>query len=271
MAFNEIEVSNYQGVPAQLYEFRLGTSVWRYAAGDDEVVVAGDVYEPIAIGHDGYSASGDPSADDLTINISALAAVNDLFDGTPPSDTIELFIRSYHHGDVEAPVVWAGSVRSSSRVSSAEARFTCNSLLATLNRNGLRLSWQRGCPHALYDRQCRVNPEHYATAILVESMDGGSISAASISLLPDGYLDGGFLSFAGTHGTTERRGIERQSGTRVELLGPSDGIAVGEWVIAYPGCNRTTEACLNKFNNLDNYGGFPHIPNKSPFDGDPVF
>jgi hypothetical protein len=39
----------------------------------------------------------------------------------------------------------------------------------------------------------------------------------------------------------------------------------------YPGCPRTTEACLTKFNNLDNYGGIPSMPPTSPFDGNPIF
>jgi hypothetical protein len=50
-----------------------------------------------------------------------------------------------------------------------------------------------------------------------------------------------------------------------------DGIAVGQAVTLYPGCDHTTTTCDGKFSNLNNYGGFPHIPTKNPFGGSPIF
>jgi hypothetical protein len=42
-------------------------------------------------------------------------------------------------------------------------------------------------------------------------------------------------------------------------------------VAAYPGCPRTIAVCDARFANHLRYGGVPHLPGKSPFDGDPVF
>lgn len=271
MSYDQIERSNYEGKPIMLYEFTLGSKVWRYTGGQNPINFNGLVYQALGLAHDGYSLSGDPTSDDLSIRASAKVEISDLFNGTPPSDSIQVSIRTLHFGDDEAPVVWSGIVKSMRRVSTVEVTFNCNSLLSTLNRNGLRLSWQRGCPHALYDRQCRVNPADYATTVQVATVTGTSLTAGGLSTLGDGYLDGGFLSFTGQHGTTERRAIERHRGNRIDLLGATDGIVVGQMIIVYPGCNRTTAMCVSKFDNLDNYGGFPHLPNKSPFDGDPVF
>lgn len=271
MSFDQIERSNYDGKPIMLYEFTLGSAVWRYTGGQNPVTVNGATYAALAIAHDGYSMSGDPSADDITIRTSSKIEVSNLFNGTPPSDPVRLSIRTLHFGDTEAPVVWSGTIKSMKRVSTVEVTFNCNSLLSTLNRNGLRLSWQRGCPHALYDRLCRVNPDAYGTAIRVDAVLGDHIESSGAAGLPNGYLNGGFLAFTTPHGTIERRAIEEHWQHRIRLLGLSDGMAVGQWINVYPGCDRTTATCVNKFNNLDNYGGFPHLPNKSPFDGDPVF
>lgn len=271
MSFDQIERSNYDGKPIMLYEFALGSKVWRYCGGQNDLNFNGELYPAFGIAHDGYSSSGNPTSDDLNINASAKIEVAALFNGTPPSDTIRCAIRTLHFGDTEAPVVWSGIVKSMKRVSTVEVIFNCNSLLSTLNRNGLRLSWQRGCPHALYDRQCRVDPASYATVVQVSAVTGTSLTALGIAALGDGYLDGGFLSFSGQYGTTERRAIEMHMGNRIDLLGSTDGIEVGQMIAVYPGCNRTTSMCMSKFGNLDNYGGFPHLPNKSPFDGDPVF
>jgi hypothetical protein len=69
----------------------------------------------------------------------------------------------------------------------------------------------------------------------------------------------------------ERRGIESHSGATFTVLGSTAGLDVGDYITAYPGCGRTRAECKNKFNNLPNYGGFAHLPGKSPFEGDPVF
>jgi uncharacterized phage protein (TIGR02218 family) len=271
MTFDASERSNYDGAPSTLYEFSVGTTYWRYVAAQNDIVLGGNTYTALAIANEGYSASGNPETDDLQVRISARALVTDLFLGTPPSTQVLLRIRTVHKGDTDAPVVWSGSVKSGRQVSLAEFVFTCNSLLSTLSRNGLRLSWERSCPHALYDHSCRVDPTAFDTLVQITQLTGSSVTATGIASLGDGYLSGGFLSFVGSHGATERRPIEGHVGNTVYVMATTDGLAVGSWITLYPGCNRTTVVCDLKFNNLANYGGFPHLPNKSPFDGDPVF
>lgn len=271
MSFDSIERSNFSGVPRTLYEFSLGDTRWRYVAGENNVVLQGVTYTALAITNDGYSSSGNPDTDEMTVRLDASAEVTGLYLGTPPSRAVQLVIRTIHRGDTDAPVVWSGQVKSGRQVSAAEFVFTCNSLLSTLNRTGLRLTWGRGCPHALYDRSCRVNPNDYATSVMISTLDGNRIVASGLSILGNDHLSGGFLTFVGPHGTTERRAIASHVGSEIGLLGPSDGLSEGMWIIVYPGCSRTTATCETKFGNLANYGGFPHLPTKSPFDGDPIF
>lgn len=271
MTFDSFERSNYSGMPTILYEFSLGSTAWRYCAADNDLSFDGHTYLATSIKNDGFSFSGNPETDDIQISIASSAAVTTLYVGTPPSDQVRLKIRTLHKGDTQAPVLWSGLVKSGKQQSLAEFVFTCNSLLSTLNRLGLRLSYSRGCPHALYDRGCKVDPANFATTVQLSAVNGNRLVSTGIALLPDGHLSGGFVSFQGTHGATDRRAIESHSGNTVTLLGSSDGISSGAWVVVYPGCDRVTSTCETKFNNLANYGGFPHLPTKSPFDGDPVF
>lgn len=271
MSFDTRERSNYDGGPTTLYEFSIGGQYWRYAAGESAVTVGGATYTPLAIQNEGFSSSGNPETDEMTVRLSAYAPVVSLFASTPPSDPLSLRIRTIHGGDTETPAVWSGQVKSGKQVSTVEYVFSCNSLLSSLNRNGLRLSWGRGCPHALYDRGCRVNPSSYAVVFQVSAVTGNTVINNGLAFFPDGYFAGGFMVFTSTTGTTERRAIKSHYGANAVLLGPSDGISVGMWAAICPGCDRTSITCESKFNNLDNYGGFPHLPTKSPFDGDPIF
>lgn len=271
MSFDEFERSNYNGVPRFLYEFTLGSTRWRYCNAQASITHLGAVYQAVPVKHGEIVMSGDASADDLALNISAKADVTGLFVATPPSASLAVVIKTLHRGDTEAAVIWTGIVKSGKRVSDAEFEFNCNSLMSTLTRNGLRLTWGRGCPHALYDRGCKVDPADHGVTAQVAAVTGNTVVSAAFANYADGHFAGGFVSFTGAYGTIERRAIERHVGNTLTLLGPSDGINASAWVTAYPGCDRVTATCLNKFNNLPNYGGFPHLPNKSPFDGDPVF
>ena len=268
--FDFIERSNYDGMPVTLYEFKLGGTSWRYASSETNISYGGVTYEGIPISDEGITQSGDAGNEEFTVSLPKSAAVTNLFNGTPPSEQVMLVVRRKHHSSNDAAVVWTGLVSAVKRPSAAEVSFICKAILASLNRIGLRLSWGRGCPHALYDRMCCVNRASYAVSVQVTSTTGDSVLVGGIGAYASGYFSGGYLEF--THqGVTQRRGIESHAENRLGLLGASDGIEVGAWITIYPGCDRVTSTCISKFNNLLNYGGVPHLPTKSPFDGDPVF
>lgn len=271
MTFDEIERSNYDGVPTRLYEFALGdTARWRYANGVQDVTLRGDIYTAVTASDSGIVQSGDVQNDDFTITLPADAEITRLFIGTPPSLSIYVIARDINRGAPDAPVVWAGTVKNGKRTSLGAYEIVCKTLTASLNRLGVRLGWGRGCPHALYDRNCKVNKTLFATAVQITGLTGSSFTAP-VASLGNNYLAGGFLEFDLLPGVKETRAIEAHVGNQVYLLGASDGLKVDDWVTVYPGCDLTTPTCEGKFNNLSNYGGYPMMPTKSPFDGDPVF
>lgn len=283
MSYDSLERSNYDGSPTNLYEFSLGYNFWRYASGEQEVTIDGYefvdgvltptqvTYMPVPISDSGLVQSGDTQNDDFTVTMPSNVDFATLYLATPPSQTVYLTCRRINRGDVEAPIVWVGEVRSTKRSSQIELQVVCKVLTSTLNRNGLRLAWSRGCPHALYDRNCRVDPDDYGIAVQVQGLTGAALVSSAMATLPNGYLAGGYFEFTSLPGVTERRAIESQSGSVLTVLGTTDGIEIGDWITVFPGCNRVTSTCNDKFNNLSNYGGYPHMPGKSPFDGDPIF
>jgi hypothetical protein len=48
---------------------------------------------------------------------------------------------------------------------------------------------------------------------------------------------------------------------------PMFGFTVGSGTTfnAVPGCNRSPDTCRTKYDNLANFGGFPHVPDFNPF------
>ena len=59
--------------------------------------------------------------------------------------------------------------------------------------------------------------------------------------------------------------------TLYDPSGAGDKISVGTLITVYPGCDGQVKTCRDKFNNVLNFGGIPHMPNKSPYDGSRIF
>jgi len=271
MSFNEIETSDDRGQPVMLYAFKLGDAVWRYTSADADITVDTYRWKAVAISNDGVKQTGDATTDNLTITAPSSIAPVIMFNGTPPSNPMLVSIFSYHQGDTQTVLSYVGEVYQINHPQPGTATITCDTLNASMQRDGLRLSWQRNCPYALYDElTCRVLPADHAYHLVIQDVQDNSVAMTGLHA-DTGTLDGGYIEWEHPTRGLEFRMIETQVDNVCVVFGLADGLYSGLAVTAYPGCNRTTADCTDKFNNLDNYGGIPDLPGKSPFDGDPVF
>ena len=165
----------------------------------------------------------------------------------------------------EFRVVWIGEISSVKREQIESCKLITISLASTFTRVGLRLTWGRQCPYALYDHNCRVDPLRFeVSGAVVTALDGSSITANLPAGLASDWFSGGYIEFD-RNGYTERRGLRAQDGNTLHLFGGTTGLQVGQSVTLYPGCDRTIATCDSKFSNHLNYGGQPHMPGKSPY------
>jgi uncharacterized phage protein (TIGR02218 family) len=215
--------------------------------------------------------TGDSQSDEFTITVpTSIDFVTD-FNLVPPAERVQAIVRRVHVGDSDGAVRFHGFVDRVKRRDRTKTDVICKSLGATFRRAGVRLPWQRQCPHALYDVSCRVNKAAHAHTGIVTAINGVGIAASGLSAAGEGQLNAGFVEWTTASGFKAWRLVLAHAGDTVALLGGSSGIEVGMTVVAYRGCQRTAEYCNSVFNNLANFGGFRHLPSKSPFSGDPVF
>jgi len=271
MTFNTLESSIEDGRPVSLYVFTFGSTVWRYTSADEDLDVGGNTYKAAAISDDGVRQSGEAAADMLTLNAPSWIGPAQVFMRGAPSQAIELTILGKHEGSVETQVFYSGEVSQVNYPLPGAARIICETLSATLAREGLRLSWQRSCPYALYDPlTCKLSKAAWGTPITVLAISGNELTVDGIGALSDGDLDGGFVEWVHPIRGIEYIPIEIHEGSVLTALTNLNELYVGASGNAYPGCDFTPENC-QEFSNYDNYGGVPGLPGKSPFDGDPVF
>lgn len=276
MSYDTYEISNESAQPVFLYDFWLGNTHWRYTSADEDYIEDpfGEVpvvWTAISISDEGTKQGGSDQ-NDMQITIAANAEVAQLFRNTKPSGKVFLIVRSVHLVDAlfETPAHWVGSVTNSVIVDRATATLFCRSIAGTYDRNGLRLAWGRSCPHALYGTGCFVDKTLHDYARVIATVTGTRFTCVTHAEPTEGTFAGGFMEWDRGDGSFERRGIEYQVGNDFRVFGATTGLEVGQAVTLYPGCARTTEIC-KLFDNLPNYGGFPHLPGRSPFDGAPVF
>lgn len=272
MSFADLENSNDQGRPIFLYAFALGSATWRYTSGDKDVVLNGYKWTRAAISDDGVKITGDSTTDALSITAPSRIAPVQMFFTTPPSQSITVSIYHYHEGDTEAVMGYFGEMLEVTQPEPGKAQITVDTISASMQRDGLRLAWQRGCGYAVYDElTCKANKAAHVLNLTVYEITSNQVQMIGLDSTANGHLNGGYLEWEDPIRGTEFRAIEQQVGNVCTMFGLADGLYYGLAVKAYPGCMRTAAECKTKFNNYDNYPGVPDMPGKSPFDGDPVF
>lgn len=273
MAFNDAEISNQDGRAVALYLLVWDQTVWAYTSADREIerteiingVSTPITYMPVAISDRGLVQGGSAN-NDFTVDCPANLPIVALFRGTPPSQSIWLTCRRLHVAETDAPIFWIGNVINVKRGDYASAQIIGQPLSGSFRRTGLRLCWSRECPHFVYDSGCKLDPEDFRTNATITAVTGTTFTVNNDGGKADGYFNGGFVAWEiNADGTMERRMIERHVGNVITLLGLTDGLAISTAVALYPGCDRNPVTCDDKFDNIDNYGGFDFMPGETPF------
>lgn len=279
------ETSAFAGRPIQLYEF-LRTSggvdyYWRYNNSDRDLRYNAVLWKAVPISDSGVRLSSEAASTDLTLTMPIAEEFCDQFrlSGAVPSDSVWLRIRRAHAGDIyqgealsDALVTWVGTVNGITQTDELTAQVVCSMLSASFRRGGLRYGYQPNCPHVLYaPNTCKVDKEAFRVTGPVMGIDRLTVRVAAFGLKPDTWFAGGFVEYYLPTGMLERRMILEHFGTDVRLVGLPVGMQFGDIISGFPGCDLTVDTCVGKFNNLDNMGGFPHMPGRNPFDGNPVF
>lgn len=281
MTYSDREKSWEDGAPVEYYAFIRGTDYWRYNTSDRiltriESIEGVDTevpYLPLSISRERIQQGAERNKLTLSVTVPRDADVVDLWHPYPTSSPVGLTIYGGHLGETDEVVVWIG------RVVSPKFRPESVTLLGepstTLARkSGQVQCWQRGCMHVLYKQGnglCNVVREDFALPAVITSVVANVVKAVEFATLDAGRLAGGYLEWTTPAGSVERRSISTHNGDTISLFYGTAELPVGAEVIAYPGCRHNWDDCENFFSNGVNYGGDLYSPERSPFNGNPVF
>lgn len=280
MSFNLFEIAGFLGRPICLYEFVWGNDTYRYTSSDRNIQYPyvdgnpanGTWWTSIPIKDNGFTQG--VTTQEFVVELPRSNEIVNLFRSTPPSLPIALTCRRFHKDDPaqDVAVYWVGTVGNVKVRDAIKAEILGIPISSTMRRTGLRLCWERNCPHSLYDEGCGANRNLFKAVTTVTALTGSTITVAATGGWAGVQFSGGYVEWEATAaGTVDRRAIERGDGNIMYLLGSTDRMEVGMAVTLYLGCDLTPTTCQGTFNNLANHGGFQMLAGKSPFDGNPVF
>jgi uncharacterized phage protein (TIGR02218 family) len=124
------------------------------------------------------------------------------------------------------------------------------------------------CECRLGDAKCGVDltiPRNRGTGTAIASADPQQIGATGLSVYPPGWFTNGRLTWTSGANT----GLEGHVKAHLPLgdealielwLAPPLPVSAGDTFEITAGCDKTGRTCALKFENIENFRGFPHIP-----------
>lgn len=259
MTFNERESSTYGGQPVEIYLFTCGTQVWCYTSGDVTVNHEDRQYVPTTISRGSVDMNGEDEQGGIEVTMVRSNQVAALFIADLPVHPVYLMVQRFHRGDDEYQAFWTGEI-ASCEFKGSTATLTGLPVSRALRRQVPGLTYQGQCNWALFSGCCGLSKASFMTTAVISYVDGITINSPAFGDHMSGYFRSGWVETP----AGETHWITAHEGGVLTLLTPFRALHIGDTVYAWPGCDRTIEAC-KVFENLTHYCGFPFLPTKNPF------
>lgn len=238
---------------AELYKFTDGHLSMGFSPQLFRETWEGVVYNPTPVSRSALSLSGNLVRSQVTFTFPSTDsfAKRRVFDLPGIGWKVQIY--------EDKVLLWTGRVISATLLGSKINILTDSTERSDLRSpTGARFAFH--CWKTLYSETCGANKAGVVTNLTVTTLDKEVILPADQIL---NNFAGGIIE-RNISGAIESRRIVRNAGNTLWISSP---FTVDETGLAnlYPGCNLTSSDCL-KFNNLDNFGGFEHIPLTNPME-----
>lgn len=260
--------------PVWLYEFtRLGETV-RFARASSNVSALSQTWEARAVTHTRFMRTGAVARaqTELVFPQSDAWAQRYRRGGAYVDNSVTVYHGFLNDPDSEFVVKFRGRVVGS-RSALTRIVLLAENRMTELRRKARPAVIQRLCRHALYHTGCGLDIADWEVPATLTALSGRVATVTEAAAQADRYYAGGVLTYNGV-----RQSIARHVGSELTLFGSvpdlADDLAAagpsGLSVTIAPGCTLSRSVCDERFDNLENFGGFPWFT-ESPFDGKKLY
>lgn len=245
------------------------------------ITAQGITLTPADITHTGIEFNEDTLANEIEIKVAGTVAKVLLMDSDNPVDVSVYTLDREYNGTLVH--VLTGRIVSLEVGDNRVCTFTLSSIFRTLDKDTPTLQVQRRCNHILFDLGCGLNRSEYTWYGNTVSFDNNLPSELGVIIKKNNsngktlssYTDliGGIIIFENYKYiicSARTLNVDEPDEDYLYLILVLDRYKASnlENHILFkfiPSCNKTIGQCLNKFENNENYGGMPWIPNNNPF------
>jgi hypothetical protein len=268
--------------PVELYELTRDDVVYRYTSADVALTDAdANEYDPAVIARREVQASEEDTAHSIEVELPVGSPVAAWFQGLIHVHPVWLRIRRRHRGQSGAAnetLLFYGRVEGCVVQSDGRATLTAVPIRKAVRRVLPTITVQRRCNWMLYDTNtCGVSEASHKWAVTISANASGTLTVdASLwtsGTVPDvGEFVGGFVEWypdGDTSADLRRQWVTAHPALRTLstfIPEPTIPLAIAARVWLYSGCDRSATTCHARFANIANFGGFPQMPDESPFD-----
>ncbi len=285
MSLATIEASVEDGQPIELYRFTNLEETFLYTSSQEEVIFGGSIYVPTEISR---TSSGKESINIRATLVLKLPNTDPLVRryviGLPAtSDKVVVYRQhSTDGGSPETVILFSGQIENVGFTGN-EAKVNVVSTVNFLGKPMPRQTMRNMCNHILFDTRCKVQESNFSMITTVTdisadgltvTVDGGSNTILDTGLQLSAQIAANAAYFNG--GVLSRSNLEQRSilstvdlGGNVASFGVLIGyqnLSVGNTLALLAGCDHNFTTCRVKFSNHQQYGGFPYVPRKNPFE-----
>ena len=244
--------------------------VLTYTDHDAVLEVDGDKYEPMpGLAQINYTATSNVEVSSQTAGAATVDLPEaDIIAGKYDEAVVEASWCSWQNPSYGKVIIFLGKI---SDLQYNETGFEAE-IMSFMKQLELNIGqvYTSSCRHTLFGGAtagkvgyCGANPAAFTFAGAVDSVQTPrwkfTISGAAAGKA-DGYYSNGKVTFTSGQNNGVSAVIKKQVGNVVELMLPTGRlITAGDTFTIQAGCDKTLDTCKNKFNNVLNFGGFPHI------------
>ncbi len=265
MTYAQKEESRDSGNALELYLFSNGSQRWAYTTWETPITRQGITYNPGQVKLGSVSQTSDPGRSSTYIDMPISYPLAQGVSRRQIEGDITVQIFRGHFDDIDNEFVsFPKHFVRGFEERDYILRFDIQTLISTMDRDGLSPRYHRNCRHKLYNAQCGVSRAGFSHTNNVLSISGNVITISGAGNEPDGYWVAGVMARLDA---TERF-IIGHSGDNLTINRPFSNLSGGEQITIFAGCDLSFTTCDTKFSNSANFGGFPFIPpDKQPWDG----
>lgn len=261
--FQNLRRSNLRLCRCWRIELEDGT-VFGFTEHDKELVIDGETYFP----NNSFTSTAFEQSNDLKVdNVNVVALTSDLITeedlnaGRFDNASVRIFYVQWDRPGIGIlPLMGArlGEMTLGEGTFETELRSLSQALQQSIGRvYGLE------CDANLGDNRCRVDLTPFTATGSISGIFDIVTFRDNSRTEEDDYFQYGMLRFT----TGKNAGLEvevkgyKQEGQMIVLLEtPAYPLVVGDEFEIVAGCDKTCDTCRDKFNNIENFRGFPHMP-----------